>query len=39
MVARAVRSADLLGRELVLEMLPAIFCDHVLDVDGPEAGT
>ena len=35
MVARAVRGSDLLGRELVLEMLPDIFRDHVLDVDGP----
>jgi len=35
MVARAIRASDLLGRELVLEMLPAIFRDHVLDVDGP----
>jgi hypothetical protein len=35
MVARAVRGADLLGRELVLDMLPDIFRDHVLDVDGP----
>jgi len=39
MVARAVQGADLLGRELVLEMLPDIFRDHVLDVDGPAAGT
>jgi LAS superfamily LD-carboxypeptidase LdcB len=35
MVARAVRASDLLGRELVLDMLPAIFRDHVLDVDAP----
>jgi hypothetical protein len=35
MVARAVRASDLLGRDLVLDMLPAIFRDHVLDVDGP----
>ena len=35
MVARAVRGTDLLGRELVLDMLPDIFRDHVLDVDGP----
>jgi hypothetical protein len=35
MVARAIRASDLLGRELVLDMLPAIFRDHVLDVDGP----
>jgi LAS superfamily LD-carboxypeptidase LdcB len=36
MVARAVRASDLLGRELVLDMLPAIFRDHVLDVDAPQ---
>ena len=35
MVARAVRGTDMLGRELVLDMLPDIFRDHVLDVDGP----
>lgn len=35
MVARAVRASDLLGRDLVLDMLPAIFRDHVSDVDGP----
>jgi hypothetical protein len=28
-------ASDLLGRDLVLDMLPAIFRDHVLDVDGP----
>lgn len=38
MVARAVCGADLLGRELVLDMLPDIFRDHVLDVDGPDPG-
>jgi LAS superfamily LD-carboxypeptidase LdcB len=36
MVARALRASDLLGRDLVLEMLPALFRDHVLDVDGPD---
>jgi LAS superfamily LD-carboxypeptidase LdcB len=35
MVARSVRASDLLGRDLVLEMLPGIFASHVLDVDGP----
>jgi LAS superfamily LD-carboxypeptidase LdcB len=35
MVARAVRASDLLGRDLVLDMLPALFREHVLDVDGP----
>jgi LAS superfamily LD-carboxypeptidase LdcB len=35
MVARAVRASDLLGRDLVLEMLPTLFRDHVLNVDGP----
>jgi LAS superfamily LD-carboxypeptidase LdcB len=35
MVARAIRASDLLGRDLVLDMLPALFRDHVLDVDGP----
>ena len=35
MVARAVRASDLSGRELVLDMLPEIFRDHVLNVDGP----
>lgn len=29
--------ADLLGRDLVLAMLPAIFRDYVLNVDGPPA--
>jgi hypothetical protein len=36
MVARAVRASSLLGRDLVLEMLPGIFRDYVLDVDGPD---
>lgn len=36
MVARAVRASDLLGRDLVLEMLPTLFRDHVLNVDGPD---
>jgi LAS superfamily LD-carboxypeptidase LdcB len=35
MVARAVRASDILGREVVLDMLPEIFRDHVLNVDGP----
>jgi LAS superfamily LD-carboxypeptidase LdcB len=35
MVARAVRASDLLGRELVLDMLPEIFRDHVQDADRP----
>ena len=35
MVARAVRASDIFGRDLVLDMLPEIFRDHVLDVDGP----
>jgi LAS superfamily LD-carboxypeptidase LdcB len=35
MVARAVRASDLLGRDLVLEMLPELFRDHVSNVDGP----
>jgi hypothetical protein len=35
MVARAVRASDMLGRDVVLEMLPALFRDHVLNVDGP----
>lgn len=35
MVARAVRASDLLGRDLVLDMLPEIFRDHVQDVDRP----
>jgi len=36
MVARAVRASDMLGRDLVLEMLPALFRDHVSNVDGPD---
>ena len=35
MVARAVRASDILGRDLVLDLLPEIFRDHVLNVDGP----
>jgi hypothetical protein len=35
--ARAVAEADLLGHDLVLAMLPAIFRDYVLNVDGPPA--
>jgi hypothetical protein len=36
MVARAVRVSDLLGRDLVLEMLPELFRDHVSNVDDPD---
>jgi LAS superfamily LD-carboxypeptidase LdcB len=36
-LARVIREADMLGRELVLEMLPEIFQQHVLDVDPPPA--
>lgn len=35
LVARTIRAADMLGRELALEMLPEIFRDHVLNVDAP----
>jgi hypothetical protein len=35
MLARVIREADMLGRELALEMLPGIFRDHVLNVDAP----
>jgi hypothetical protein len=31
-----VRASDLLGRDLVLEMLPELFRDHVSNVDGPD---
>jgi LAS superfamily LD-carboxypeptidase LdcB len=36
MVARAVSASELLGRDLVLEMLPEIFRDYVQGVDGPD---
>jgi LAS superfamily LD-carboxypeptidase LdcB len=36
MVARAVRGSDMLGRELVLEMLPELYRTHVLDIDPPD---
>lgn len=35
MVANALRDADMPGRELVLDLLPAIFRQHVLNVDAP----
>jgi LAS superfamily LD-carboxypeptidase LdcB len=35
MVARAINDADMLGRELVLGMLPEIYRRHVLNVDAP----
>ena len=35
MVARAVRASDLPGRDLVLDMLPALFASHAQDVDPP----
>lgn len=35
LMARVIREADMLGRELALEMLPEIFRDHVLNVDAP----
>jgi len=35
LLARVLRDADMLGRELVLEMLPELFRDHVLSVDRP----
>jgi LAS superfamily LD-carboxypeptidase LdcB len=35
LLARVLRDADMLGRELVLEMLPELFQDHVLSVDKP----
>lgn len=35
MVARAVRASDLPGRDLVLDMLPALFERYALDVDPP----
>ncbi|TFW17244.1 M15 family metallopeptidase [Duganella callida] len=38
LLARVLREADMLGRELVLEMLPDLFRDHVLSVDTPDAG-
>ncbi|RYE97829.1 MAG: hypothetical protein EOO78_18030 [Oxalobacteraceae bacterium] len=34
-LARVLREADMLGRELVLEMLPALWARHVLDTDPP----
>ena len=34
LLASALREADMLGRDLVLEMLPDLFNDHVLDVDA-----
>jgi len=33
MVVRAIRDADMLGRELVLDMLPEIFRRHVLNIE------
>ena len=35
MVARAVHASDLPGRDLVLDMLPALFERYALDVDPP----
>ena len=35
MVARAVRESDMLGRDLVLDLLPDIYRNHVQNVDGP----
>jgi len=32
-LARVLRQADMLGREPVLEMLPALWARHVLDTD------
>jgi LAS superfamily LD-carboxypeptidase LdcB len=36
MVARTLRGADMLGRDLVLDMLPEIFNKHVMNVDAPD---
>lgn len=35
MVARALRDADMRGRDMVLAMLPEIFDRHVLNIDPP----
>lgn len=37
LLARVLQDADMLGRDLVLEMLPELFQDHVLSVDAPGA--
>lgn len=36
LLAEAIREADVLGKELLLEMLPSIYRNHILNIAGPE---